>query len=253
MGPSDLYLDIVMVGQGRLGKRIAFEVGRLTTKQIVHKKISLARIDPLSGLFLNDRVKTVDKGHLLINHLIICIAPKAASSMLKMAKNHWSWSNILNGVLNQVKARQLTIKQLIFVSSTRVYDGIEKGRINASITARSNSERGRALIVAEQTIELLTERFHILRCSGLYGEEYSKYGAVLAKQSDQLRFGVASERVASTVAELIDSSVASSYSLLTDGFAYYRGERITVAQACQLAGDRRILINSQSSKSDMAE
>ena len=199
--------------------------------------VTYARIDPELGL-INSNVELI-KGE--IDHLVLCLSPSKSSS--------WQWDQIFNGLMRQVAKKELKINKVIFISSTRVYDGLCRGEISAKTPVNARSERAQQLITAEQQIEKLASSFHILRCSGLYGAEdqpYQKYREILTRNDNKMRFGVDIEKVANVVVEkLEDQDKVSSYSLLTDGGGHLNGQKLLIEQVNYLSNQYRLLINSK--------
>ncbi len=230
-------INYLQVGKGRLGG--------LITQQVKH---SPGQIDEIQYARINAGTGLIDlKGYPLtgvINRLVICISPGQ--------KQAWQWHQLLKGLLGQKDRGELKINQLIFVSSTRVYDGIPRGMVSVDTPTIARSERAKSLLMAENHIKLLSNSFHIVRCSGLYGREYQKYSSILSRVAiskisysqgdDQPRFGVNVESVAKTVLErLSQTGQTSSYSLLTDGYCYFQGHKIAIGEANQLASRYRLL------------
>lgn len=225
-------MKYLQIGKGRLGRLVARQV-----KASTNLPINYARIDPKVGLI--DSANQPIKG--TIEQLVLCISPSKSSP--------WSWHEILNGIAEQVAKNQLTINQLIFISSTRVYDGITSGIITAEIPVKASSKRAIAILRAEQQIEKLASSFHILRGSGLYGKNgsaYQKYLDILTKNDNKTRFGVDIEEVAQVVVEkLKETSRVSTYSLLTDGYCHFNGKTMSIEEANHLSSQHRLLVNSQ--------
>lgn len=229
--------EYLQIGTGRLGSLIAKHV-----KASTNLHINYARIDPQTGL-INSNAKTINGE---IDQLVLCLSPSQSSP--------WKWGQILNGVVKQVALNELKIHKLIFISSTRVYDGINEGVITAETPVNAHSQRAKELFKAEQQIAKLTNNFHILRCCGLYGktgQAYQKYLEILTRKDNKTRFGVDIEEVADSVVEKlkegdrIKNSQVSTYSLLTDGYCHFNGEKIAAEDACHLSDQHRLLINSQ--------
>jgi len=225
-------MQYLQIGLGRLGSLIIKQV-----KASTNLTINYARIDPKIGL-INSNANPI-KGE--IEQLVLCISPSQSSP--------WQWDQILNGIIKQVAEKELKISQLVFISSTHVYDGLSSGIICAKTPVNASSERAKALLKAEQQIEKLASSFHIMRCSGLYGKNestYQKYRDILTQNDNKTRFGVDIEEVANlVVTKLKQNNQVSSYSLLTDGYCYLNGEKITVDEATHLSDQHRLLINSQ--------
>jgi hypothetical protein len=236
-------IDYVQVGQGRLGGLIAQSVAESLGK---NTDIHYARIDAKVGL-INAKGLSLNGS---INQLVICVSPKPDRS--------WQWHQLLIGMLEQKARGELTINQLVFISSTRVYDGIGHGIVYPDTPAIAHSENAKSLLLAEKQITQLARTFHILRCSGLYGHQYQKYSTILAsltglshsdlaqspvrRAAERPRFGVNVEAIGKTVVERLKQDCgASSYSLLTDGYCYYQGTKIPIQQTARFASKYRLL------------
>jgi len=227
-----VQMKYLQVGKGRLGNLIAQSV-----KASTNLTINYARIDPEFGL-INSNRKPIGGD---VDQLVLCLSPSQSSV--------WQWDQILNGMIKQVVRNELKINQLIFISSTRVYDGITGGIITAETPVNAASKRAMKLLKAEHHIEQLTSNYHILRCSGLYaktGQDYRKYPKILVQKDDKIRFGVDIEYVTQVVVEkLKENTQVSTHSLLTDGYCYFNGEKIAAQKVSHLSGQHRLLINSQ--------
>ena len=224
-------IKYLQIGNGRLGQLIANQVETSTNLIINH-----ARIDPKLGLIDSSFESITGE----IGHLVLCLSPSQSSL--------WQWNQIFTGLMNQVDKKELKINQAIFISSSRVYDGINKGLITAQTPVKDYSERANQLIRAEQQIEKHATSFHILRCSGLYGKEdqpYQKYREILTQKDDKVRFGVDINDVAKAVVKKLGEKV-SSYSLLTDGYCYLHGESLTIESVSDLSEQNRLLVKSES-------
>jgi len=221
----------LQIGNGRLGQLIANQVETSTNFIVNH-----ARIDPKLGL-IDPSFESITGE---IDHLVLCLSPKQSSP--------WQWDQIFTGLMNQVAKKELTISQVIFISSTRVYDGINTGLITAETPVKGYSERAKQLISAEQQIEKLASSFHILRCSGLYGKKeqpYQKYLEILTQIDNKTRFAVDIDKVANVVVEkLKEQEKVSSFSLLTDGYCYFNGDKLLIKEVSHLSAQHRLLINS---------
>jgi len=212
-------IQYVQVGQGRLGGLIAKAV------EAQFSNIHFAKIDQAQGLLNQAGLPLTGT----IERLVICISPGK--------QKNWSWLNILQGLESQLHAGDLIVHQLIFISSTRVYDGIDFGLITAKTKAVAKSPTGLELLKAEQMIKSFANNVHILRCSGLYSEYlpiYQKYFEILLAKSNKIRFGVNVEQVVDKVLEFVlplnTVKQASSYHLLTDGHCYVNGKKIMLSE-----------------------
>lgn len=242
------YIDYLQVGKGRLGNLIAEHVLRELSNT---SKVQFARIDAQAGLTDPDGVPL----NAVINCLVICVAPGRSGC--------WQWHQLLLGMLKQKACGGLKINKLIFVSSTRIYDGIEQGIIAVETPPKAKSERGKQLLMAENQIKQLAKNYHILCCSGLYGGSYQKYWSILSPELDastmdssveaslphktsaeitQPRFGVHVDSVAQAVVHRIGLDCSnSSYSLLTDGYCYFEGYKIPVEKVRDFCEKYRLL------------
>lgn len=260
-------LDYLQVGKGRLGGLIAEHVQQALAPAFAEKPDNhFARIDAQAGLTDSDGSPLSG----VIDRLVICISPERRKS--------WQWDQLLLGMIEQKARGELKINQLVFISSTGIYDGISQGMISVDTLPKAQSERSRCLLVAENHIKLLADNYHILRCSGLYGAGYQKYSTMLsmtelsatvlsstvhstttlspteaskaitsqeiAELGDaQPRFGVNIESVAKTVVERLKQERSfNSLSVLTDGYCYLSGHKIPIDEARQLGLKCRLLL-----------
>jgi len=225
-----LNIDYLQVGNGRLGSLIANRV-----KKHLKGDIRFARIDPVRGLIL----PTNTRSQIKINRLVICISPSV--------RNPWCWRDLLFGLSAQVVNGEIEIGQLLMISSTRVYDGIERGIVTAETQPVAVSEKAEALLEAENTIRSLAKYHHIFRPSGLYGKSYQKYSQIL-KLSDSnkpFRFGVDEQQVADQVMLRIQQETSvCSIALLTDSCGYYKGQKKSFEQIEKYSVQGRVLKNS---------
>ncbi|MGX5172783.1 hypothetical protein ACUR5C_01990 [Aliikangiella sp. IMCC44653] len=234
--------DAIVCGNGRIGAAVFSEL------QAQGFNLASARIDPERGLLLNHQGADLQ---LKAAHLIICISPASASP----AGPKWQWSEIFGGLVAQVAQNKLKVERLIFVSSTRVYDGYSDGFISASTPLKGSSNRAMQLITAEQQLRRVAQTSYFLRACGLYGNGYSKYAEILASVSDdKVRFGVNIELLIQRIINICSQS--QSYAslnsvkleLVTDGMVYWQGKAYPLAVesefAKKLAQQQRLLVNS---------
>ena len=226
-----MQIDYLQIGKGRLGRLIAAQV----EKQI-NASIQWGRLSHEDGIQLGQSKNT----NITINKLVICISPTENSN--------WNWNNIFYGLKKQHQLGKIEINQLVLVSSTRVYDGIDKGLIDAATPPTPISEKAKALFTAEQEAMSIAKYHHIIRATGLYGQGYSKYKKILTTSSnhEKFRFGVDISQVAKEVSELLfQLHCQNSMSLLTDNYAYQNGEVFSYEQAEKYSHSKRILKNSR--------
>ena len=238
---------IVLVGRGRLGQKIQTRL--LNSKKLSTSRLSVefAKISPSNGLMFESR----QSGLVSIDTLIICISPGITKK--------WQWQNIFDGVEKQVKQGLISIERALFISSTRVYDGIENGVVDASVAPIGASDRANYIILAEQKLLSLCQYVHILRCSGLIGEGYQRYEALLkselqnsvdknlnkSKTDTSPRFAVNIETIANKVAAFtFIKSKSDGVSVITDEHIYYAGEKLSFEQGQYLCARHRLLKNS---------
>lgn len=225
-------MNIGICGKGRIGSKVHSQLAE-AGYQSEHY-----RIDPHLGL-INDS----DQLPKLIDLLIISISP--AKSQQK-----WQWGEIFSGLHQQVKSGDICIKHIIYVSSTRVYDGIETGLVTASSQTIPGTEKAQNLFKAEQTLQAVAEHVSIVRCCGLIGNGYEKYQSILLTAEDRPRFAVDIEEVTRfIVTKAKDNTVRSSISLLTDGKVHYNKQAYSFdkdkALISTLANEHKILVNSE--------
>jgi len=106
--------NVVICGKGRIGNKVFEKLansGCLVQSCYLYKEQGLVEFEGIKPS--------------KIDVLIICISPAKE-------KHQWSWDDIFLGLEAQVNFKTLEIKNIVFVSSTRVYDGIKKGFITKS-------------------------------------------------------------------------------------------------------------------------
>jgi hypothetical protein len=235
-------LNYVQAGRGRLGQKIADAWQESDCSAQPNSTPVFARVDQEHGLAFEFLTKKPED-KVLIKLLVICISSGRPQK--------WQWQDIFGGLARQVVSGQIEIARVIYISSTRVYDGIESGLVHAGVTPVASSERARQLIVAEEQVCRLSQSVDIIRCAGLYGDGYSVYTEKLKEFSTRVRFAVTLSQVIDEVAGLFNSQAKGChYSLLTDGFAYLEGAKIDLAEANRLqvaviSETHKILINSR--------
>jgi hypothetical protein len=250
-------LDTVIVGQGRLGRLIRGKLKQSVTVASLDESKGIL-IDTPPSIDVQAAINNQSSGEkklplLLIKRLIVCISAKPRLRQPSVLdpnavevlseRRRWSWHTIFNGIEAQINSQQLRIDSLIFVSSTRVYDGIERGVVTASTEPLAGSLRASTLIHAEQQIARLAAQFHIVRCSGLYGNGYHTFQQILETSEDgKLRFGVNINQVAEKIEQL--TRVVENFSsieLLTDGYCYKNGIKLDLTENAIMASQQRYL------------
>lgn len=228
-------IPYLQIGAGRLGLMInsAIKSKSELAKLLLSKAHSNFRIDPVNGLSM--ALSTAQP--VTIERLLICIAPGRDKK--------WSWSNIFSGLERQVLQKQLFINELIFISSTRVYDGISQGIVTAQDHPIAQSDRAKGIIEAEKQLIRLAKTHCILRCCGLIGEQYQQFQTYLKQEDGKVRFAVDIDQVATKVVErLATTSSSNQYSIVTDGSCYYQGRRLAFEESIFLSGEHRLLQQS---------
>jgi hypothetical protein len=233
--------NYVQVGSGRLGQAI---INALQNSQPLNKLSEtpvLARIDATHGLFFNKLSELIAEP-IHIELLVICIAPGRPAK--------WQWNDILQGITAQVEKGLITIDKVVYISSTRVYEGYQTGLVYANNKPLANSERASALVVAEGCITRLAKSVLIVRCAGLNGPQYEVYSQSLQQSSSRMRFAVTVAQIGDDIANYLAKPLSGQHCLLlTDGFAYVDGTSIDIAKLNQqqlghLAKKYRVLIKS---------
>ncbi|MCW9016387.1 MAG: sugar nucleotide-binding protein [Kangiellaceae bacterium] len=218
---------IVICGKGRIGLPLVQE---LFAKGL---KPEFARIDPDSGLIGIELNKPIDK-------LVICISSAGKS---------WTWDSIFSGLKRQVENRAVAIKALIYVSSTRVYDGIENGFVDKSTTPVADSIRAQSLLNAEATIKSIAAVSYVIRPSGLYGADYQRYLSILHAAEEKPRFGTHQQALVDRLTELVLlKNLSNGAEILTDGMLYFKGAKLKCEKdtddVFKLSQQFRVLLNS---------
>ena len=228
--------SITIVGNGRIGSAVR---ALLTSNDW---QVRSAELDPETGLSVAGKVPDTP-----VEKLLICISPPRAGNN---KREPWTWQAITAGLSSQARAKIVTIEQLYFVSSTRVYDGYKSGLVWAHSPTRPDSEKARALVAAEQSFKGCATKSTIIRPTGLYGRGYDRYQEIIQQPSAKLRHGVAAEQVATIISQLCSLPAACQPTdvLLTDGKVYVDGIAVKlnlhVSQVQKLARTQRLLINS---------
>lgn len=232
---STSLIPYLQIGRGRLGSTIIEMIK--SEPQLARLVASTAkfnvRLNPKNGLSLvSSSIEPVK-----IDKLLICIAPGV--------NKKWSWNDIFSGLMNQVKLQQLFINEIIFISSTRVYDGISSGIVTAQTSPKPQSDRAEGLVIAEKQLAQLAKTHCFLRCCGLIGEQYLRFQEILQQPDDKVRFAVGIQQVAEKVIERLSiTRPVDQYSIVTDGGCYYRGDRLAFEQSSFLSKDHRLLKQS---------
>lgn len=225
--------QLAICGQGRIGARVTEKL------RAQGHQVDVLRLDKEKGLYSqNATVPT------RIEVLIICISSAKAKGL-------WDWTNIFNGLEQQVRLGQIKINNLIFVSSTRVFDGIDSGLVTSQTKPQSNSERGQKVILGEEALKKVCSNLHLVRCSGLIGGGYDSYRPILSVAKDRPRFAVEVENVKQfiidQIALILTQTLSQSTSLLTDGKAYFEQRCYDVVKdkekVIELSKHFRILVN----------
>jgi len=197
-------------------------------------QLLISRLDPVDGLELANQAES----KMIIDKMVICIAPGS--------ERKWQWQDIFVGIKRQVESQQLVINELFFISSTRVFDGIRRGTVDANTLPIASTSRADTLLEAESQVKQLSSNVSIIRCCGLIGEGYTRYSEILKEPSEKVRFAVNTKQVARQVVKhLLEVNSGSRYSLLTDGYCYYKGNQIPFELALSLAEEHRLLKNSE--------
>lgn len=224
-------MKIGICGKGRIGKQVA--------DQCIDNghQVENYRLNPELGLTNTDRAVQGD-----MDVLIICISP--AKSQTK-----WDWSDILLGLKKQIEQQEVKIKQIILVSSTRVYEGIETGFVEANSDLVRASDKANSIQDAEQLLLLSHANVTILRCTGLIGIGYERYQEILATAHDRPRFAVNIKDVIKHIVAVVDNNqTRSSIYLMTDGKVHYKGQALSFGNDKsvleQLALEYKLLVNS---------
>lgn len=230
--------NIVICGQGRIGGEL---VKKLEEESIA---FSLARIDSLKGLYAENELPQA------IDLLVVCISARHRGQ----EKASWEWSTIFNGLIQQLHVGDLSIANIVMVSSTRVYEAYKSGIVAASKETRAGSPQGKGLAGAEKQLIASPMKALILRCSGLYGSLYPIYQPILFSGRDKPRFGIDAQKVVErlliTVKQVLTRQFEPGIELMTNGNVYFDGEVYTWPKDKKaienLAENYRILINSKS-------
>ncbi|WP_196138824.1 hypothetical protein [Aliikangiella sp. G2MR2-5] len=242
---SKSLLPLVICGKGRIGGPLIRRLADIGLNPVT------ARLDLEAGLVLNTStasaneclVNDFDNNKVEVHLLVICISAYGKP---------WNWGDIFNGLKKQVDAGSLVVENLILVSSTRVFDGIECGMITASTRAKGCSQKAKELLKGELDAFEVACRCYIVRASGLYGQDYKAYWPVLNQAFDRPRFGTSQEllieRLESLCTQYNDTDLASTIELLTDGAVYFRGSKllfsVSSGEIGKLAENYKILQSS---------
>lgn len=228
---------IVLCGQGRIGLPLS---QRLKANNI---DFEFSRLDPKRGLVSSSVLEQP------IKLLVVAIANGQRGGNTPA----WYWHEIYDGLLQQLDEGSIQIENIVMVSSTRVYDGIDTGIVSAQTPAESVSEKGEQLIDAEKVLLGSSMKARILRCSGIYGEGYHQYKPIMREAKGRCYFGVDVESIIQRLYECVRGSLQNNYvqgiELLTDDKVYYEGRALNfeqdLRQVLLLSQQFRILKNSQ--------
>ena len=103
-----------------------------------------------------------------ISHVVYCAAPNERSQQAYRD----TYLTGLQNVVNALKAReQADLPQLLFVSSTAVYDAESTGIVDEQSPTRPTSFNGQILLEAENWLGSSWPRPTVLRLSGIYGPD----------------------------------------------------------------------------------
>ena len=220
---------IVFCGKGRIGSKVIESLKELEIG------IEFAILECNQGLVGVDLETPIDL-------LVICISSTNKS---------WSWENVFNGLSSQVQNNKKLFKYLIFVSSTRVYDGIKTGFIDCNTNPIAESKKARQLLQAEFAVSQIALTYRLVRPVGIYGSNYTKYISILNSATDKPRFGVTENTIRECIVDLVmrarEEKLSTGVDLLTDRITYFKGERLNFDQQERLkylSHNYRLFVNS---------
>jgi nucleoside-diphosphate-sugar epimerase len=209
---------IVLCGQGRIGLPLSKKL------QANNIDVEFARLDPKQGLVFKSEFDQP------INLLVVAIANGQRGDKTPA----WYWHEIYDGLIEQLDENLLQIENIVMVSSTRVYDGIQSGVVSAQTPAESSSDKGQQLIDAEKVLLRSSMKAKLLRCTGIYGEGYSQYEPIMREAKDRCYFGVDVNAIIQRLYECVKLSIEGNYvqgiELLTDDKVYYNGRELDFEQ-----------------------
>jgi len=217
------------VGSGRIGKPLNSKLSGSG-----YKCHSL-RIEPQTGIELSDIEFTKP------SILIICISAVGKP---------WTWDKVLNGLLAQIRNKEIYLNQIILVSSTRVYEGHTEGMVTSQESVAAESAKAAQIIVAEDALLECSVDSWIIRCSGLYGKDYPRYTPIMIAAEGKPRSGVQTEQVVEEIYQFIraipEFGSKNGIQLLTDGHCYFEGKkyRQTSDEVKRLSKAHKVLIAS---------
>jgi len=204
---NSLSQRVIVCGKGRLGHLIASTLSP-------HTKPEYARIDAALGLIQDDQAVTGT-----IDTVILCFVPKHSETKS-------GWQGLLHGVLKQVQNNSLQIQRVLFISSTAVYEEVEKGFVDVHTPVTGNSVRSKRLLDAESVIPQLSANSAIFRLTGLVGPGYNKYDPI-TYSNDKPRQAVDTRAVAREVAKwFLQKQNGHTIEVLTDGTIYWQGKKL---------------------------
>jgi len=198
----------IICGKGRLGQLIAAAL------QQQNACCEYARVDGVRGLVHDDKPMLG-----VVDTLIICFVPKHE-------ENKSGWQGLLNGLQQQVQSQSLQINRVLFISSTAVYEAIEKGFVSAQTPVSGISIRSKGLLEAEKIVPQLSANSAIFRLTGLVGPGYNKYDPI-TYSNDKPRQAVDTRAVTREVAKwFLQPSSGHCIEVLTDGMIYWQGKKL---------------------------
>lgn len=193
---------IHLCGQGRLGSRVR---DLLEAEGV---EVVPVRLDSNRGLPAGD-----------IDTLMVCVAPGPA---VPAGQRPAWWRGLFDGLSRQVQDGERRLRRLLFVSSTRVFDGAPPGRVDGGGAAIPESEAALALATAERAALALAAQACCVRLAGIYGGEYAVYDP-RAFSMDRPRHGVDVDAAARALVRLVAETRWPAFHLLSDGQVYWRG------------------------------
>ena len=220
-------MQVTVAGNGRLGQQI-----QSTLQQRGHT-LRLARVDPVEGL-THDGAPVFGE----LDALVICFVPHHS-------ERGAGWFTALKGLQQQVIRGDLQLGQVLFISSTSVYESIETGLVDANTPVQPASTRSGGLLSAEAVIPTLSACSTIFRLTGLIGPGYGKYDPV-SYSVDKPRQAVDIRAVAKAVAERLSTpEPGHRIEVLTDGLIYWQQRPFRAADEeelmAHLLGQYRLL------------
>ena len=204
-------MQITLIGKGRLGCAIANALGSSG------HTIDFARLDRERGLTSNaERPATA---RTVVEAAVFCLVPQHP-------EGGSGWLGLFEGLQRQIENQHIQIGRVLFISSTAVYECVDKGWVDHQTPVHSVNLRTEGLLNAETAVRTLSEHTAIFRLTGLVGAGYHKYDPISFSQ-DRSRQAVDIDAVAKAVANYFAVGWQSHKTeVLTDGYIYYRGQRL---------------------------